>query len=60
MPAFLVGDVIVAIVSGSLALLSGARHPFSDVGEIGASPCATALPTQPATGVQGEANSDGE
>jgi len=50
MGAFMVGEVIVAFVSGSLALLSDAGHMLSDVGAIGASLWAINLAARPATG----------
>ena len=46
----MVGEVVVASVSGSLALLS-AGHMLSDVGAIGASLWAISLAARPATGV---------
>ncbi len=51
MAAFIVGEVVVAFVSGSLALLSDAGHMLSDVGAIGASLWAISLAARPATGV---------
>jgi len=48
--AFMVGEVIVAVASGSLALLSDAGHMLSDVGAIGASLWAIRLAARPATG----------
>lgn len=51
MAAFMVGDVVVAFVSGSLALLSDAGHMLSDVCAIGASLWAISLAARPATGV---------
>lgn len=51
MAAFMVGEVVVAFVSGSLALLSDAGHMLSDVGAIGASLWAISLAARPATGV---------
>lgn len=50
MAAFMVGEVVVAFVSGSLALLSDAGHMLSDVGAIGASLWAIGLAARPATG----------
>lgn len=52
MPAFMVDEAIVAIVSGSLALLSDAGYMLAD---IGASPWAITLAAPPATGVEQEA-----
>lgn len=51
MAAFMVGEVVVAFASGSLALLSDAGHMLSDVGAIGASLWAISLAARPATGV---------
>ena len=51
MAAFMVGEVVVALVSGSLALLSDAGHMLSDVGAIGASLWAISLAARPATGM---------
>lgn len=51
MAAFMVGEVVVAFMSGSLALLSDAGHMLSDVGAIGASLWAISLAARPATGV---------
>jgi cobalt-zinc-cadmium efflux system protein len=48
--AFMATEVIVAILSGSLALLSDAGHMLSDVGAIGASLWAISLAARPATG----------
>src|SRR4249919_3296017 len=48
--AFMVGEVIVAFVSGSLALLSDAGHMLSDVGAIGAALWAIRLAARPAAG----------
>jgi cobalt-zinc-cadmium efflux system protein len=48
--AFMVTEVVVAIFSGSLALLSDAGHMLSDVGAIGASPWAISLAARPAKG----------
>ena len=48
--AFLLTEVTVAFVSGSLALLSDAGHMLSDVGAIGASLWAINLAARPATG----------
>ncbi len=50
MAAFMLGEVVVAFVSGSLALLSDAGHMLSDVGAIGASLWAISLAARPATG----------
>lgn len=47
---FMVGEVVVAVVSGSLALLSDAGHMLSDVGAIGASLWAIRLAARPAAG----------
>ncbi len=47
---FMIAEVIVAIVSGSLALLSDAGHMLSDVGAIGASLWALRLASRPAIG----------
>jgi len=47
---FMVGEVVVAVVSGSLALLSDAGHMLSDVGAIGASLWAMRLAARPAAG----------
>ena len=47
---FMVGEVVVAVVSGSLALLSDAGHMLSDVGAIGASLWAMRLAARPASG----------
>jgi cobalt-zinc-cadmium efflux system protein len=48
--AFMVVEVVVAAVSGSLALLSDAGHMLSDVGAIGASLWAISLAARPAKG----------
>jgi cobalt-zinc-cadmium efflux system protein len=48
--AFMVAEVVVAIFSGSLALLSDAGHMLSDVGAIGASLWAISLAARPAKG----------
>jgi len=48
--AFMVTEVVVAFVSGSLALLSDAGHMLSDVGAIGASLWAISLAARPAAG----------
>jgi cobalt-zinc-cadmium efflux system protein len=48
--AFMVTEVVVAILSGSLALLSDAGHMLSDVGAIGASLWAISLAARPAKG----------
>lgn len=50
MAAFMAGEVVVAFVSGSLALLSDAGHMLSDVGAIAASLWAISLAARPATG----------
>jgi len=47
---FMLGEVIAAIVSGSLALLSDAGHMLSDVGAIGGSLWAIRLAARPAAG----------
>ncbi|HET7397422.1 MAG TPA: cation diffusion facilitator family transporter [Intrasporangium sp.] len=48
--AFLVGEVIVAVASSSLALLSDAGHMLSDVGAIAAALWAMRLADRPARG----------
>jgi cobalt-zinc-cadmium efflux system protein len=48
--AFMLTEVIVALTSGSLALLSDAGHMFSDVGAIAASLWAIRLAARPAAG----------
>jgi cobalt-zinc-cadmium efflux system protein len=48
--AFMVAEVIVAVASGSLALLSDAGHMLSDVGAIGAALWAIRLAARPASG----------
>jgi cobalt-zinc-cadmium efflux system protein len=48
--AFMVGEVVVAVISGSLVLLSDAGHMLSDVGAIGASLWAIRLAARPAAG----------
>jgi cobalt-zinc-cadmium efflux system protein len=48
--AFMVGEVVTAVLSGSLALLSDAGHMLSDVGAIGGSLWAIALAARPASG----------
>ncbi|RNI25264.1 cation transporter [Flexivirga caeni] len=48
--AFMVGEVIVAFASGSLALLSDAGHMLSDVGAIAGALWAMHLAAQPARG----------
>ena len=48
--AFMVGEVIAAVVSGSLALLSDAGHMLSDVGAIGGALWAIRLAARPAAG----------
>jgi cobalt-zinc-cadmium efflux system protein len=47
---FMVAEVVVAVVSGSLALLSDAGHMLSDVGAIGGSLYALRLAARPAAG----------
>jgi cobalt-zinc-cadmium efflux system protein len=47
---FLVTEVVVAVLSGSLALLSDAGHMLSDVGAIGGSLWALRLAARPASG----------
>ena len=48
--AFMLAEVIVAVISGSLALLSDAGHMLSDVGAIGAALWAIRLAARPAAG----------
>jgi cobalt-zinc-cadmium efflux system protein len=48
--AFMVGEVVTAVLSGSLALLSDAGHMLSDVGAIGGSLWAVALAARPPSG----------
>jgi cobalt-zinc-cadmium efflux system protein len=48
--AFMVAEVVVAVVSGSLALLSDAGHMLSDVGAIAGSLWAIRLASRPAAG----------
>jgi cobalt-zinc-cadmium efflux system protein len=48
--AFMVTEVVVSAISGSLALLSDAGHMLSDVGAIGASLWAMHLAARPAAG----------
>jgi cobalt-zinc-cadmium efflux system protein len=48
--AFMAGEVITALLSGSLALLSDAGHMLSDVGAIGGSLWAIALAARPPSG----------
>jgi cobalt-zinc-cadmium efflux system protein len=48
--AFMVAEVITAVLSGSLALLSDAGHMLSDVGAIGGALWAIALAARPPTG----------
>src|SRR5215471_18392707 len=48
--AFMLAEVIVAVLSGSLALLSDAGHMLSDVGAIGAALWAIHLAARPAAG----------
>lgn len=47
---FMIGEVITAFISGSLALLSDAAHMLSDVAAIGAALWAMHLAAQPARG----------
>ncbi len=49
--AFLIAEVAVALVSGSLALLSDAGHMLSDVAAIAAALWAAHLAARPATGI---------
>lgn len=49
--AFMIGEVVAAIVSGSLALFADAGHMLTDVGALGASIWAARLATRPAGGV---------
>jgi cobalt-zinc-cadmium efflux system protein len=46
---FMVGEVVVAVTSGSLALLSDAAHMLSDVGAIAAALWAMSLAARPAS-----------
>ena len=48
--AFMLAEVIVAVISGSLALLSDAGHMLSDVGAIGGALWAIALAARPPSG----------
>jgi cobalt-zinc-cadmium efflux system protein len=48
--AFMVAEVITAVLSGSLALLSDAGHMLSDVGAIGGALWAIALAARPPSG----------
>jgi cobalt-zinc-cadmium efflux system protein len=48
--AFMVGEVITAFLSGSLALLSDAGHMLADVGAIGGSLWAISLAARPPSG----------
>jgi cobalt-zinc-cadmium efflux system protein len=48
--AFMVGEVVAAVLSGSLALLSDAGHMLSDVGAIAAALWAMRLAARPAAG----------
>jgi cobalt-zinc-cadmium efflux system protein len=48
--AFMIAEVVVAVLSGSLALLSDAGHMLADVGAIGASLWAIRLAARPAAG----------
>jgi cobalt-zinc-cadmium efflux system protein len=47
---FMAGEVIVALITGSLALLSDAGHMFSDAGAIAVALWAMRLAARPATG----------
>jgi cobalt-zinc-cadmium efflux system protein len=49
--AFMTGEVVVAFVAGSLALLSDAGHMMSDIGAVGAALWAMRLAARPAAGV---------
>ncbi len=49
--AFMVGEVVTAFLSGSLALLSDAGHMLSDVAAIGAALWAMHLAARPAEGI---------
>lgn len=49
--AFMIAEVIVAVVSGSLALLSDAGHMLTDAGAIAASLWAINLAARPARGI---------
>jgi cobalt-zinc-cadmium efflux system protein len=48
--AFMLGEITVAVLSGSLALLSDAGHMLSDVGAIGGALWAIRLAARPAAG----------
>ena len=48
--AFMLGEVITAVLSGSLALLSDAGHMLSDVGAIAGALWAIRLAARPASG----------
>jgi cobalt-zinc-cadmium efflux system protein len=48
--AFMLGEVVTALLSGSLALLSDAGHMLADVGAIGAALWAARLAERPAAG----------
>jgi cobalt-zinc-cadmium efflux system protein len=48
--AFMIAEVTVAVISGSLALLSDAGHMLSDVGAIGGSLWAISLAARPPSG----------
>src|ERR1700728_5220588 len=48
--AFMLAEVITAVLSGSLALLSDAGHMLSDVGAIGGALWAIRLAARPAAG----------
>jgi cobalt-zinc-cadmium efflux system protein len=49
--AFIVGEVVAAVVSGSLALFSDAGHMLTDVAALGASVWAARLSARPAGGI---------
>jgi cobalt-zinc-cadmium efflux system protein len=49
--AFMVGEVVAAVASGSLALLADAGHMLSDVGALAASVWAARLAARPASGI---------
>jgi cobalt-zinc-cadmium efflux system protein len=48
--AFMLGEVVVAVIAGSLALLSDAGHMLSDVGALGAALWASRLAERPPSG----------
>ena len=48
--AFMIGEVITAVLSGSLALLADAGHMLADVGAIGGALWAISLAARPAAG----------